>query len=883
MATGWLAATALTAEAAGMPPYSFESAPGRLPKDVVPLDYTVSIVPNARARTLEGRESVTLEFRATTARIVFNSLNQRLAQVTLDGRPVRSVASDNGRQLTTVTLATPAAIGRHTLAFSYRGRIESGPVGLFAQPFVEGGRRRDVMLSTQFEATDARRMFPCWDEPAFRATFELQVTVPTGWATVSNMPVASRVTHGALATTTFQRTPRMASYLLEFSAGDLAAITAESGGVRFGVWAVRGRERDGAVALADAQQILADYNDYFGTAFPLPKLDSIAVPGGFQGAMENWGAITYNEALLLVTPSSTVAERQRVFDIQAHEIAHQWNGDLVTMGWWDEVWLNESFASWRGAKETELRHPEWHWIEGRDGRKEGAMRADARRTSHPIQQPVTDELQAESSFDGDITYSKGEAVLRMFEAYLGPETFRDGIRRFMKAHAYSNATSADLWHALGEASGQPVGEVIAPWIEQPGFPIVFVTADCDAAGGRTIRFSQRQFLLRGVDPDHSRWSVPLRIRIGAGGTPQSVLLRQDGQSVVAGRCDEALSVNAGATGFYRVAYDEPTLATDTRQFARLASGDRIALLDDQWALVQAGLQPLPTYLALASAMGSDLNERAWGQVAVALATIESNERDTPGYEAFTAYARALLKPVADRLGWAATAGETPGLEQLRRTVIGDLGAWGDAGIVAEARWRFAALVADRGAIRPDEQETILGIVARNADAATFAQLHALARSARNEAEVSRYFAALMHVRDPQLAERAVEIALSAEVPPQAAALRLGFVFAIGDEHPQLSWRTFTAHDASLMAPHEPFVPVVIAERIPVAMWKAVPPDQLEAWVTAHVPAEMAPNVARGMEEARFRIELRRALVEAADAYVRARPRDAAGAPLAGAR
>ena len=470
-------------------PFSFESAPGRLPKEVVPEDYDIAIVPDAKALSLTGTESVSLDFRKATDTIQFNSLNERLSGVTLDGQPVKDVVSDDKAQLTTVTLSQPAPAGRHTLRFNYSGVIETKPQGLFAQPFVKPGGGKDVLLSTQFETTDARRMFPCWDEPAFRATYTLTATVPSEWSVVGNMPIAHSVSHGALTTTTFHRSPKMASYLVEFSAGDLVRITDQVGQTELGVWTVRGQEEYGRTALANAKLILADYNEYFGVPFPLPKLDSLAIPGGFTGAMENWGAITYNDQNLLLTPASTLEDRQRVFSIQAHEMAHQWNGDLVTMGWWDDTWLNESFASWRAAKETDLRHPDWKWWEVQDRARETAMAADAQPSSHPIEQHVRDELQAKNSFDPRITYNKGQAVLRMIESYLGSDTFRDGVRAYLMAHAYSNATSADLWNGLSKACGREVGGIVAGWIEQPGFPLVSVAASRDADGNRTITLS----------------------------------------------------------------------------------------------------------------------------------------------------------------------------------------------------------------------------------------------------------------------------------------------------------------------------------------------------------------------------------------------------------
>jgi aminopeptidase N len=858
---------ATLAQAMALPgPFAFDSTPGRLPKNVVPLSYAIALTPDAAAHAVAGKETVVLEFRQASAVIQFNSLNQTLANVKLDGKAVRNVVSDNKAQLTTVTLAAPAKPGKHTLTFSYTGRIETDPLGLFAQEFTKPGGGKGMLLSTQFEATDARRMFPCWDEPAFRATYQLTVTTPVAAVNYSNMPIARRTVHGATATTEFERSPKMASYLVEFSSGDLAQISGESAGTKINVVAVKGQEQGGAVALANAEQILADYNDFFGVRFPLPKLDAIAVPGGFSGAMENWGAITYNDQALLITPSSTMGNRQTVYTIQAHEMAHQWFGDLVTMGWWDELWLNESFASWMAARQTDVRNPTWHWWEDQDASKEDAMGADAHPTSHAILQHVTNELEATNAFDPRITYSKGQAVLRMLEAHLGPDIFRDGIRRYMKAHAYSNTTSADLWASLGAASGRDVSAIAAPWTSQAGFPLVSVQASCDAAGKRSVAMSQHRFLLDGKDPDQARWNIPLQVRVG-NGEAHAVLLGKDGQTLAAGRCDEALSVNADAVGYYRVDYDDATLATNTKRFGQMRNGDRIALLDDQWALVEAGIRPLGSYLALASAMGTEQNQRAWDQITDALGTIVHDERGTPGYDAFVAYAVSIIKPLSLQLGWDAKADETPGIQRLRRIVLGDLGAWGDADVIAEARKRFAAFIVDRTSIRADDQGMVLGIVSRNASAADFDQLHAIAKSSKNETELRRYYSAMMQVRDPALAARAVAIALSDEIPKQADTARFSLVLNVNNLHPALSWQTFQQNVDTLMAPFQPNGPFMLAQYSPEIFWDSVPLDQLEPWVKQHVPAEVLPNLARGMETARFKLAEKTMLVKAADAYI----------------
>jgi len=351
------------------------------------------------------------------------------------------------------------------------------------------------------------------------------------------------------------------------------------------------------------------------------------------------------------------------------------------------------------------------------------------------------------------------------------------------------------------------------------------------------------------------------------GPPDNILLTRDGQSVAAGRCGQTLSANAGAVGFYRTAYDDDTLRTDTASFGTIRWGDRIALLDDQWALVEAGARALPSYLGLVEAMGSDINERAWSQVTEALGAIEYDERGTPGHDAFAAYARRIVRPVADRLGWQEMPDEAPGIRKLRRNVIGRLGAWGDPDIIAEARKRFDAFVADRSTLSPDDQEVVLQIVARYADAVTFDRLHAVAGKAANETELRRYYSAMMHVADPQLAPQAAAVALSPEIPSQAAPLRLQLVVQLNEENPQLCWTTFSGNADRLVAPYGQYGSMITAQFTPEVFWNSVPLDALEAWIRTRVPADMAPLIARSMEGARFQLAEKAALNEAADRYL----------------
>ncbi|MGH8297146.1 MAG: ERAP1-like C-terminal domain-containing protein, partial [Steroidobacteraceae bacterium] len=392
---------------------------------------------------------------------------------------------------------------------------------------------------------------------------------------------------------------------------------------------------------------------------------------------------------------------------------------------------------------------------------------------------------------------------------------------------------------------------------------------------RTLTLSQHRFFLtppadRKLEDVH--WEVPLQIRGAPGEAPRAVLLTRDGQRVQAGDCEEPLSVDAGAIGYYRVQYDPATLAVDTRGFDTVPDGDRIALLDDQWALVEARDAQLASYLALAQRMGSDLDTRAWQQITAALGTIEYDERGSAGHDAFAAYARSIIKPLEARLGWESRAGEGPDVQKLRHTVIEDLGAWGDPAVIAGARRRFAQFVRDPSSLTPDEQTMILDVVGTYADAATFDELHKLAEQSQDEAQKSRLYVALAMVRDPKLAAEAAKIAAGPEIPPQLATMRLQMFMSLRSAHPKLAWDVFSGNAARLLAPFGELAPLFEAQYIPQMFWNSLPADRMQAWLEAHVPAQMGPQIAKGMEGARFQVALKKRLVPEADAFLAARAR-----------
>src|SRR2546430_6890588 len=491
----WVALTilfALLTTMAAEKPYRYASTPGKLPKEVVPLEYSIRIVPDVAKLTFTGSEQIKVKATAPVRELVLNSAELEIGKASVDQTQLSSnaIKLDPDNELLTIALPNELPAGEHVLGLEFSGKITPKGRGLYYMPYQEQGTgAKKIAIGTQFEPSDARRFFPCWDEPSFRSRFQLTAVVPENWLAVSNMPVESERKVGANIgkEVRFQPTPLMSSYLNVFVAGELDVIETKAGGTQIRVIATKGKAEWGRYALESTAQILQYYNDYFGVPYPLPKLDQIAIPGGFGGAMENWGGITYYESALLFDPKkSSASTRQRIYEVVAHETAHQWFGDLVTTAWWDNLLLNEGFASWMGSKCTAHFNPQWEvWLEKNIPRdptrrtgisKEAAMEGDARSTTHPIQQPVATEAEANSAFD-DITYKKGQSFLRMLESFLGEDVFRDGIRGYIDAHKYSNSTTADLWNALSEVSKKPIDEIAVGWTQQPGFPVVKVNRE----------------------------------------------------------------------------------------------------------------------------------------------------------------------------------------------------------------------------------------------------------------------------------------------------------------------------------------------------------------------------------------------------------------------
>ncbi len=853
-------------------PFSYETAFTQLPKSVCPINYRLRLEPDLDQLTTRGTVTIEILVLDRVSQIVLNSLDLEITKATLL-TPQREMTLhprlDPAQQ--TLTLPLPEqgiGPGKYQLTLEFNGRITAQAQGLFYVKYAAGAQKK-IMLATQMEPADARRMFPCWDEPVFRAAFELTVVVPQKHLAVSNMPIETQKSLGnGRKEVKFARTPPMASYLVVLVSGELEELKGEAEGVPLRIITTEGKRAQARYALDVTKRVLAYYNDYFGLRYPLPKLDEIAIPGGFGGAMENWGAITFNERNLLVDPaSSSLSTRQNVFGVVAHEMAHQWFGDLVTTAWWDDLWLNEGFASWMSSKATALMNPDWDIELNADAVKDAVMNDDARSATHPILRPVRNVSEAGDAFDR-ITYQKGEAFLRMLENFLGAKAFRQGLHQFLVDREYSNATTADLWNALENASGKPVGAISAAWTEQPGLPLVTVKTNC-ISGRQVLTLSQERFVINAPDAPPLSWKIPVALMNLA--KPDAVAYALvDGQSVSVpfGACGELVKANAGNFGYYRTAY-EPALFQRLRQnLTALPAADQLNLLDDTWALADAGRVPTSDYLDLAQSLKGDKERAIVGQIISVFGYVDALERGRTNRAAFREYARRWLRPEMERLGWTPKPGDSPGDSLLRADLIQTLGNLEDPAVIAQARALYAKFLTRPSSLPADLRTPVLTIVGRYADRKTYDELHQLALKASSTADRQLYYRAMAGALDPELAILTLSISLTDETVPQEAVNLVPQVAAAG-EQPELAWDFARRHMKELLAELEAFRVNGYVPAIMGSFSDAARADELEAYVKENVSEGAVPKAREAAEGIRFNAGFKERELPGIDRWVQA--------------
>jgi puromycin-sensitive aminopeptidase len=798
---------------------SDDEARYRLPRTVVPRRYDLVIEPDLDAGTFVGSERVALEIAEPVEEIVLNAVDLSIGEGgRLEGPSasieVRDVRVDPETERAHLRLDGTADPGEWTLSLEFAGTLSSQLHGLYRSTYEDETGAVHTIATTQFESTDARRAFPCWDEPDLKAVFGVTLVAPEGFLAISNGPEIEREpgTDGRVRYR-FADTMTMSTYLVAFVVGPLEATDpVDVDGVPLRIVYPPGKRHLADFALEVGAFCLRFFRDYYGIPYPDRKVDMVALPDFAQGAMENLGCITYRESLLLVDPrTATQPELALVADVIAHELAHMWFGDLVTMRWWNGIWLNEAFATFMELLAVDAYRPEWERWSQFLRTCSVALEVDALRSTRSIEYPVHSPDDAAGMFD-ILTYTKGAAVLRMLEQYLGPERFRDGIRRYLDEHRFGNTETHDLWDAIEKVTSEPVRRIMDGWIWQGGYPLVSA-----AQRDGSVALEQRRYLLSG-DESETTWEVPMLVRVGESTRP--VLVDPEGSTVEAPG-DGVVVVNAGVHAFARVSYDDALLDRVTAAITTLSTDERTQLVDDTWAAVLAGDRSAVDFCRFARSFETEDELPVWQGLLQGLGWIERFLRAGPR-DHFRGWVRGVLWPVMERIGWEAVEGERELTKPLRGALLAALGILG-----ADPQAQGLAIELEREARRGDPVDASLAaaavaVVAAGGTAEDYERYLEARRRAATPQEELRYLYGLPDFRDAVLLERTVELVRSGDIRSQNAPGVLARSMA-NREHGDLGWALVKRHWDEIVPTLAPSTVVYIAEGVRFL----TDPDQVE--------------------------------------------------------
>jgi puromycin-sensitive aminopeptidase len=831
----------------------------RLDPGVRPIDYDLRIEPDLPRGRFRGDVAIELEIAAPRAEITLHA-----ADLKIERALVRSDGSARKPRVTTrradevVTLALREKVrGRATLELSFSGKLGTHLRGLYAA--ASEGRR---YAFTQLEAADARRMMPCFDEPSFKARYRISVVARDGDAVVSNSPVErEEPLEGGRRIVRFAATPKLSTYLLALAVGPLVGSrTRTLGSTPIRVWHAPGKEHLTEFGLEAAAESLRRLEAYFGIPYPYGKLDLVAVPDFEAGAMENAGAVFFRETLLLLDPAAaSLTERKRAAEVIAHELAHMWYGDLVTMAWWDDLWLNEAFATWMAYKVVDDWKPDWRMWSGYEHDRAGALALDALANTHPIYARVRSVAEATENFDA-ITYEKGAAVVRMIEHYLGADAFRDGVRLYMLRHREQNAVAHDLWRALEEASGREVARVAQAWIEKPGFPLVSIRR----SGKARLRVRQERFFSDPTVPSLRRratWPLPLVVKRPSDGSSSVDRFLVDGASrevqLSAESSPEWIYGNAAAGGFYRVLHEKRDHAVLVRALGEVLSAvERLALVGDQWALVRAGRASIESFLDVIDALGDETDYDVLEGIGGALGLIDDQLVEGESQRRFRAWIARCFGPQLDALGWEAKPGEEDAHRLRRAAVLRLVGSIAEAPpVAAEARRRLDGYLVDRSSLEPNLADTVVSLAARHGEADLYERYRQVTASVATPQERRRFLLNLASFRRDDLVARTLAATLTDEIPTQDVAfvyLRL-FANPLGRDS---SWRFLTRHWTAIRRRVPPLMISRLVDGTP-ALRDPRYAREVARFFRAHPVAEAARSLKQALEIFRLNAELRR--------------------------
>lgn len=745
----------------------------RLPEHIVPTHYKVLLTPDFDNFTFVGEEVITLDVKKSSKEIKLHSAELEIlsAEVTFDSKTeVGKVSYDDRAETAAISFPKEVDVGVAKLKLEFTGILNDKMRGFYRSSYEVDGVENHMVV-TQFESTDARRAIPCFDEPSKKAVFEVSLIVPSDRTVISNTIDHEVKEHATgLKLVNFAPTPKMSTYLLALIVGHFEHIeTKSAGGVLVRVFVTPGKKRQAKFALSTASKIVDFFEKYFDIPYPLPTLDLVAIPDFASGAMENWGAITYRENALLVDPEkSSSLNRQWVALVIAHEIAHQWFGNLVTMEWWTHLWLNEGFASYMEYFVVDHLFPEWDiWSQFVQVEQSSALDQDALVSTHPIEVEVHHPKEIVEIFDA-VSYSKGASIIRMIAEYLGEETFRNGLREYLKHHSYSNAATEDLWDALEKVSGKPVRKIMDFWVKKPGYPLITLEED-----GKNYKLSQKRFFSSEITATHekdtTKWSVPISIITSSATRPKFYFLEGETLTIPKGKSDKWVKADVSETSFVRVYYNSRLLRELTAYLARqegtLAEVDKFGVIRDAFALAEAGKLSTDAALALAEALKKDTSYIVWAQIISQIKRLGNLLADKPYYEKFRAFSRDLLSDIVQKVGWEKDPGEPHTRTLLRSAVLYAAGSNGDQQTIERARALFKK--SNQGLLLdPDLRGTVFALFCQSGASAEHDLFINMYKSETLSEEKNRIMRALTEFSDPALLKKSLHFSFSKYVRSQ---------------------------------------------------------------------------------------------------------------------
>ena len=746
------------------------AAAQRLPANVTPQRYTLWFAPDLDQATFRGRESIAVMLAAPSTSITLHAAEITFGDVTIDdakGSQPAKVTLNAEAETATFTVPRAIAKGPATVRIAYTGILNDKLRGFYLS--TANGRKYAV---SQMEATDARRAFPSFDEPAHKAVFDITLMINAGDTAISNGRQVSDTPgpEPGKHTVVFAPTPKMSSYLVALLVGDFVCRSGASGVTPIRICATPDKQALTAFALSAAEQQVAFFNKFFGIPYPYEKLDIVGIPDFAAGAMENAGAITFRERMLLADEATaSVGVRKVVASVIAHELAHQWFGNLVTMKWWDDIWLNEGFATWAANKPLAAWKPEWKMDANAASETQAALGLDALRSTRAIHTPVETPAQINEVFD-PIAYEKTAGVLGMIEAYVGPEAFRKGVSSYLSKYSLSNAAGEDFWTEVTRVTEQPVNRIMKSFVEQPGAPMLSVTTQC-VAGNTEVSLKQQRFVgSPGSAPAAAQsWTLPVCVKTATGAATCTIVTQAE-QTIRAPGCGAAM-VNADARGYYFTEYEPAAVAALATRTPALTSAERISLLGDEWRMVRAGRHDVGVFLDLAAAFATDDTPDVIAAFAGRLGTVASDIADASQRPAYQAWMRARLRPALDRIGLTNGLGDPDEVNSRRGMLLQLLGS--DPDVQKRSKELAAAYMEKPASLSPTLVGPVLQVAAAGGDAALYDQyLARMAASSATPDEYYRYFNALATFRDPALVTRTQQFALSTQVRSQDAPLLL---------------------------------------------------------------------------------------------------------------